>query len=529
MFRIANALNGGRGVRLSHISLAIRGVPDEQLLMRQGGLYWVAVDRTRDVEALALQGLIALPQQHPASLVWCGHYPEHLVGALNERSGAGELRLFEVPEAVIRLALKSLPSELSRARTPPGSLLLLMLPASSWQAFDAVRLQRWCSELRCWLREQRCTLLVLGYGQAPQLHAELTRLNEHLSGLAQLYRRDGGIHYQSHFWHNDQGVCGAREFELDLLDSGFGLVQAEQATPPPTRTDDQRIYVAQRVVLEGAAAPSEQWRVFERRIDLLQQATQARAASVLVAVESDQQVEALARELYQLRKHCGTALKIIVREMEPCLRYRDERLLMSCGANIIVPFGNALPRFFSLVDSVQGQVWRRRRASSDLESLLARLRAPTLRGLLAPQEFLSVLDRIYSGASGEVEHQLLRLQPRRALAIEQCLHQITLRRFGDIATVVDGVLYLFLFACRSDGLASALGNICRLPWRNLFTDCQPLAELDDLPRAAFLNAASLSDTFRLAPDRAETATRARAEMGAYMPERVRLAITDYCQ
>lgn len=514
---------------MSHVSLAIRDIPDEQLLMCQGGLYWVSVDRIRDAETLALQGMMALPERHRASLVWSGHCSEALIGALDARFESGQLRAFEVPEVVIRLALKSLPSELRRAGTPAGSLLLLMLPTTAWQAFDATQLQQWCSALKRWLREQRCTLLLLCHGQAPQLHAELIRLNEHLSGLAQLYRRDGGIHYQSHFWHNEQGVCGTREFELDQQASGFGLARAEQVSPAATRTDDQRIYLAQRTVLEGAAAPSQQWRVFQRRIDLLQQATLARAASVLVAIESDQQVEALARELYALRQRCGTALKIIVREMEPCLRYRDERLLMSCGANIIVPFGNALPRFFSLVDSVQGQVWRRRHLSGDLESLLKRLRPPATRGLLAPQEFLSALDQIYGGASGEVEHQLLRLQPRPALAIEQCLHQVSLRRFGDVATVVDGVFYLFLFACRNDGLESALGNICRLPWRNLFSDCQPLAELDDLPRAAFGDAAGLSSALSLAPDWTDTATRAQAEMGAYMPQRTTLAIKDYCE
>ena len=514
---------------MSHVSLAIRNLPDEQLLMRQGGLYWVAVDQTRDVEALALQGLIALPEQQRASLVWSGHYPEQLIGAMSERSGPGELCLFEVPESVIRLALKSLSSELRRAGMAPGSLLLLMLPATAWQAFDAAQLQQWCSGLRRWLREQRCTLLVLCYGQAPQLHAELVRLNEYLSGLAQLYRRDGGIRYQSHFWHNEQGVCGAREFELDLQASGFGQVWSEQDSPAPTRTNDQRIYLAQRVVLEDAAGLSEQWRVFERRVDLLQQATLARAASVMVAIDSDQQVEALARELYALRERCGTALKIIVREMEPCLRYRDERLLMACGVNIIVPFGNALSRFFSLVDSVQDQVWRRRQSSADLESLLKRLRAPTTRGLLAPREFLSELEQIYGGASGEVEHQLLRLQPRTTLTIEQCLHQVSLRRFGDIASVVDGVFYLFLFACRSDGLEAALSNICRLSWRNLFSDCQPLVELDNLPRAALREATSLPDTLRLAPDRTETATRAQVETSAHMPRRTTLAITDYCE
>ncbi|MCJ8207949.1 cellulose biosynthesis protein BcsE [Pseudomonas sp. RGM2987] len=513
---------------MSQVSLAIRGFADEQLLMRQGGLYWVAVDRTRDAEALALQGLMALPGQHRAGLLWCGFYPEQLAEALDARSGPGELRLFEVPEAVIRPALKSLPSELRRAAIAPGGLLLLMLPATAWRTFDAAQLQQWCSGLRRWLREQRCTLLVLCHGRASPLHGELIRLNEHLSGLAQLYRQDGGIRYQSHFWHNDQGVCGAREFELELQASGFGLARAEQASPVVTRTDDQRVYLAQRAVLEGAATLPEQWSVFDRRIDLLQQAALARAASVMVAIENDQQVEALARELYALRERCGTALKIVVREIEPCLRYRDERLLMACGANIVVPFGNPLSRFFSLVDSVQGQVWRRRQASGDLESLLERLRAPTVRGLLTPREFLSALEQIYDGASGEIEHQLLRLSVRSVLTVEHCLHQISLRRFGDIATVLNGEVYLFLFACRNDGLELALGNICRLPWRNLFSDCQPLAELEELPCAALRDATNLPSELRLAPERSEAA-RVRTEMSAYTPQRSRLAIMDYCK
>jgi hypothetical protein len=35
-----------------------------------------------------------LPGQHRANLIWCGHYPEQLVGALGERFYAGGLRVF---------------------------------------------------------------------------------------------------------------------------------------------------------------------------------------------------------------------------------------------------------------------------------------------------------------------------------------------------------------------------------------------------------------------------------------------------
>jgi cellulose biosynthesis protein BcsE len=478
---------------------------------------------------MALQFLTALSAQHRATLLWCGHNPEDRLGSLGDHQGPAELSVFKVPVSAMRQALKTLPSELSRAAVAAGSQVLLMLPATSWQSFDTLQLQQWCQRMRRWLRERGCTLLVLCHGQAPQLHAELVRLDEYLSGLAQLYRRDGAIRYQSHFWRSEQGVCGAQVFELDLLEWGFALANAERASSVPERTDDQRVYLAQRSVLESTSALSAQWQVFERRIDLLQQASLARAASVMIAVESDQQVEALSRDLYELRERCGVALKIVVREMEPCLRYRDERLLMASGANIIVPFGISLSRFFSLVDSVQGQVWSRRRSGADFESLLKRLRAPAIRGLLAPREFLSTLEQIYGGASGEVEHQLLRLQPNSALTLEQCLYQISLRRFGDVASVVEGVVYVFLFACRSEGLEPALGNICRLPWRSLFADCQPLAELGELPRAAFLEASSLPGELCLAPERTDVATRARAEVKAYTPRRTRLAIMDYCE
>ncbi|MGX9566233.1 BcsE family c-di-GMP-binding protein [Pseudomonas sp. CFBP 5748] len=512
---------------MSHVRLAIRGVPDEPLSMRRGGLYWVTADRIGDAEILAVQTLMALPAQHRTTLVWSGGVPEQLACALDDRPAPGPLRLFEIAQHHIRQALKSLPSELKRAATVSGSLVLLMLPATAWQAFGEERLQQWCDGMRAWLREQGCTLLVLCHGQASQLHGQLIRLNEHLSGLAHLYRRDGAILYQLHFWHNELGVFGAQEFELDLQVSGFGLAQVEQARLEPTRTDDQRVYLAQRCVLESAPAFCEQWRVFERRIDLLQEATLACAASVLIAIESDQQVEALARDLYELRERCGKALKIIVREMEPCLRYRDERLLMACGANIVVPFGVSLSRFFSLIDSVQGQVWRRRRSSGGLESLLGRLRAPPVRGLVAPRDFIATLDQSCGGASGEVEHQLLRLLPRTALTLEQCMYQISLRRFGDIATVVDGAFYLFLFACRTDGLESALSNICRLPWRDLFSDCQSIAEPEALPRTAFLDAKNLPEALRLAPDRTDTLQATRSEMSAYTPCQTTLAIMDH--
>ncbi|MCX7080652.1 MAG: BcsE family c-di-GMP-binding protein, partial [Pseudomonas sp.] len=512
---------------VSQVTLSIRYLRDEQMLLHQGGLYWLSIDQVGDAEVLGRQFLGALEKVRSATLVCCAQDPRQIVAKLDKRLGPFELRLFEVTEADIRLALKSLPLELNRAAVARGSPIVLILPVVSWQGFGILHLQRWCENMAIWLRQRACTLLVLCHGQAPTLHADLIRLNERLSGLAQLYRRDGGIRYQLNYWHSYLGVCSAQEFELDAQPDGFGLTQIERSNPQPTRTEDQRLYLTLRSVLEGAPPLSQQWHLFENYDDLFFEASRVRAATVIVGVTSNLQVEALAQQLYDLRERCGTSLKIIVRELVSCLRYRDERLLVSCGANITVPHGTSLAYFFSLVDSVQGQIWRHSR-TIDFKALLERLRPPVERGVLSPHSFIATLDQVYDGAAGEVSHQLLKLQPRNDLSIEQYIDQINLRRFGDIACVLDGAFFLFLFACRADGVAPALGKICRLPWHDLFSECQFFSGVDGLPRQAFLDAQNTPESVYLAATTTDAGSVSNSQQHAYAPQRTTLPVTEYC-
>lgn len=513
---------------MSQVTLAIRHLQDEQICLRETGLYWVALDQPADANLIARQFLSSLQQTQAATLTCCGQDPATVVGSMASDAGPGALRMFSVPDdAAIRAAFNAFTSDLSRINIRQGSYLVLMLAASHVENLSRDQLHRWIDGMRQWLNEQACTLLVLCHGQAPALHERLLAFNEDISGLAQLYRRDGGICYQLNFWHSEKGVCAAQAFDLVLENDVFGLSASQLSSPMQTRTDDQRIYLTQRSVLEGAPPLSEQWRLFEHRDDLLEQAGHARAASVIMALESNQEVELLARRLHALRERCGVALKVIVREMEPCLRYRDERLLLACGANLIVPFKTPLAHFLSLVDNVQGQIWRHRRVAN-VEMLFERLRPPAQRGLLHPLAFITTLDQIYSGASGEVTHQLLRLRPRGDLDIDQYLNQITLRRFGDIACVLDGYFYLFLFACRADGLEPALGNICRLPWRDIFSEITPLSTVDDLPREAFLNAPQRSEAYDMAKEQVtENLAQAIARAG-YIPQRISLSLSEPC-
>lgn len=512
---------------MEQVTLAVRHLRDEQMLLRQGGLYWLSIDHVSDAKILAFQFLEGLGHIQAATLVCFNQDPQEVVAPLGRHAGPATLRLFEVPEASIRSALESLNHELSRAAVKKGSPIVLMLPAASWQGFGSQNLQRWCESLATWLDRHGCTLLVLCHGQAPKLHAHLISLNERLSGLARLYRRDGVSRYQLSYWHSPLGVCSEQEFELEAHPEGFALALFERTNPQPAQSEDQRLYLALRSVLEGISPLSHQWRQFDNYDDLFLQASRAKAASVIVGVTNNLQVEELAQRLYELRESCGISLKIIVRELAACLRYRDERLLVSCGANIIVPYGVSPACFFSLVDSVQGQVWRHS-LNIKLNELFERLRPPTVCGVVSPHQFISILDPIYERDAGEVSHQLLRLQPRNDMAAEQYLDQIDLRRLGDIACVLDGVLYLFLFACRADGVASALARIFRLPWYDLFSECQFLFGIEGLPRKALLDTAVPQVSARLASVDADTGAVVDTQRSnTYTPRPMVLPVTEY--
>ncbi|MGR6136213.1 BcsE family c-di-GMP-binding protein [Stenotrophomonas maltophilia] len=95
-----------------------------------------------------------------------------------------------------------------------------------------------------------------------------------------------------------------------------------------------------------------------------------------------------------------------------------------------------------------------------------------------------------------VESAVLALQPVAGLRAEQTLQQLRIRRQGDLACVYRGQVRLFLFGCRRDAVEQALGNLFRLPWRELFDGYQRLAEYD----IAAMNAGSSDPEAEVLPE-----------------------------
>ena len=457
--------------------LAISGLGAESSQLHEQGLYWLACDAAEDATLLCRQVIEGMPEDARAALIAEPQAMGDVLGALDAAQGPAELALFETTPQSTRHLLQDLPRLAPRKR-----VLVLLAPADAW-AGDAA--EQWCNALRPALLAEAALLLVISGGQGTALVERLRAHNQPLDGLAQVYRGKGGVRYLQHFWSNPLGKTATRDMELVRLAGGFAA--AAMAPVPIDAGGDELLCLAQRPVLEGAPAFSAHWQVHESLEDLSASASRAVSATVIFAIDAGQRLDNLARQLHRLRQLRGNALKLVVREMAPTLRYQDEQLLLACGATLIVPFGASLSRFLTMVESIQGYVWRRH-LPSDFDALLARLRPQAICGLVAPRAFADAVQSMWQGVrNGEIVHQLLVLRPAPGLTPRQACSRTVFRRDGDIACVVGDVLFLFLFACRSEGVEQALDHIFQLSWKELFVSQELLVDIDSLTSPAFLD------------------------------------------
>ncbi|NYT63873.1 hypothetical protein H0A66_16265 [Alcaligenaceae bacterium] len=446
-------------------SIAIKDLPQELSQLREGAVYWLGVDHYSDVLMLFRQILLSVDASCRAIAVG----PEDLSDTFSgfpDDQGPQDLRFYQMTGLPAR-ALARLTKDLERALRPRKRLVLLMLRLDHLPA-DAGIAQRLLTTWAEWAEHSGCTLLLLAYGgRAVEYSLHVMSLNDVVSGAARLKSLATGYQYQVLHWRNELGATGSTELALEKTGLGFVVTQ-DRVVPDRPHTDQQR-FLLERPVLEGAPVfMADGWQVFDERDALWEQALRSSAATLVFALQADDEVEVLAKMLHTLRKQRGPSLVLVVREMRRILRGHDEQLLLACGASMVIPAGTHLSRFFSLLDSTRGQQYARK-LTTDLDSLIAGRRPEQVRGIVSADQFTHYLDavagRMRAGISSGI---LVALTPVPGLSAAQALTQVSLRRYGDVACQIKGVAYVFLFACQPGFVEVALANAFRVPFKEMF-------------------------------------------------------------
>lgn len=461
------------------ISLAIDGLPHEFTRLRQGSLYWLTCADAEQADLIAA-GLLAGADIAPVAVaVALGRAPEAMLELLRSDQGPARVRLYQAAASQVETALLALPTDLPRCAGALGALCVVQLPAAAMDALNDRQLPRWCRQLHDWASAGNHCVLLLCHGESATLAPRLLPLNQLCAGIAQLHPHRGALQLLVHYWSNAEGVVAQHEFEAEWRNSRLHVIADAHASVRALLEEggDRFLYLAQADALEGAPPFSPAWNLFDRWPALVASAQRAQAATVVLTIRENHDVDALARIVHRLRSERGNGLKLVVREMSPCLRYADERLLLDAGTSLVAPTGVPLARFLTLLETIQGQPWQGR-LPDDVEQLIRQHRPPDIGGIVPVTRFRQVASELLEQAGGAMESAALVLQPVAGVSAVQALQQLQMRRRGDFACVHGGQVWLFLFACRSDGVERALGNLFRLQWKELFDGYQRLAAYD---------------------------------------------------
>ncbi|MGV8925817.1 MAG: cellulose biosynthesis protein BcsE [Ewingella sp.] len=451
---------------------------NESAEMQTSGLYWVNTHSQDDAHELGGQVLEAQAEDIVTTFIFPmdNTIPGNVTQTLTQDNIFVSKILSKTSTASFyqlangKKAFRSLPDDLNRVSSTQNQLIVLFFPATAWQNLSDKEFGMWLKGMSALAQHKNCVLLIICHGLSSILKAQLNSHHRLIYGLSSFQTDIVPAQFVISWWHNNFGVEANNAYLLEKRENGWGIIsQSSVENDTNTLSDDQWLYLAQREVLEGAPPLSENWQLFDDNAALTERGMHARAATLIFSLRSNDEVEILARQIHSLRIQRGNRLKIAVREMNASLRYIDQRLLQACGANLVVPHAARLSSFLTLLDDIQ-QLSFMRYIAADIEKLLEG-RLPTHhKGFLPLPTFCEVMQSIWrhTTLTTEARGVLISLRPVSGILPQQAISLCHLRRDGDVITLTERHLYLFLSNCQVSDVENVLNSLFSLPVDEIF-------------------------------------------------------------
>lgn len=330
------------------------------------------------------------------------------------------------------------------------------------------RLARWCAEHR------HGALLVM----SPPLVAEgvlppaLADFQTLFGGMAQLLQREGEYRWEVAYWRDNRNNLAASESIPLRFSSGdhhlVAVVDAEDTdvVGAGLLAPDETVVLVTRDARVNERSAPRKWQVFADNAAVVAAADKAIAATIVLQHAHDESLPELAKQVNTLRRQCGQALKIVVREENITVRF--ELLLLNLGANLVIPTSLPIAQVEVMVNGVQGQRFSRP-VPSDYRAVLAAVMRDSETGYVPAHRFIELaraaVERSRTIRLPNVAMRLL-LQPD--VAGIDALQVCEMRRAGDLCTASGDSVYIFLFACHVDHATKASQKIFKRPLGELF-------------------------------------------------------------
>lgn len=444
--------------------LGIHQLWDALLIMQQPGVYWLNVDKQDYARLLCQQTLRRQSADSRSALIAVNSEPATILTHKPVRFSSYTLPLQ-------RQAVLHLQDDVMRSMKAKNLFLLLYTPNELWQSLTIPELTRWLTQISQWAAQQQLTLLILNHSvNTPILRNYLVSQHRSLSGLASLTQPTNELRYDVDFWCNHLGVTAKQKLKVVVNDQM--LIADEEPNPATHYTSDEDYFLAVRTLFQNVIPP-ENWQLFSNNEELTSAGMRVSASTLIFTLEKREQINTLIHQIYSLRQQRGNGLKIVVQALTPNMRANDEHALLASGANVILDHTVLPEKLLIQVKAIQGEIFSRY-IPDDLGDLLSAVNPLPLRGYIDSEVFShSVIELINNAFIPEDNKGVLLIYtPAKGLKAEQALTLCRIRRDGDLITIFNDKLVLFLSNCKINELNSTLRFIFKLPVDHAFAERQ---------------------------------------------------------
>jgi cellulose biosynthesis protein BcsE len=325
------------------------------------------------------------------------------------------------------------------------------------------------------------------------------------------------------YWRHSTGVIAGEYYRLILSNNQFvveaGSISEGKKPKGSDFSDEGDVWLVQSAVPEGTKLPVH-YKSVKNNNDLFAIGPKLEAATLVFSVTRYTDLALLGKQCFELRKNCGRWLKLVIQNVDGVIRHQDECLFLTLGVNLILYSFSEPSRLLSQIQSIQGFKFSRPLPSS-VEDVLKYTENTFSKGYLPFNEFTKQVE-IHSDSAVNlgVSGVLVKLELLPRIDPIHPLHLFHIKREGDVFSLAENTVYLYLHACRENDVDNAIKHLFKLKTSDFFVQQNVISdhfyiqqECKQLRRfykgksvVDFSQKLAENDSYKFAPDIANSVT-----------------------
>ncbi len=331
------------------------------------------------------------------------------------------------------------------------------------------------SSWQSWLirHKKTCVWVVHSDITSNFIRNRLLNINNIFNGLANIECDSTEIKYEVLFWRSHSSIQSnvLLNLQFDEINHAISANENVKLTLKNPLTfllpENNNVLLAKPKDNSQEIFPCE-WNIFYSLDELENEVVDNISSTIIIYIDSSTNINYIASRVLKLRKIGGAQLKIIIREMEQCLRNIEEKFIINVGANLIIPYGVDLLRFITIVYAMQGSYFIRN-IPNKIEDICHINLNGCGKSYLPLTDFVKQAIYLVDYAKQmKINSSLFKLTFNRAIPVEEIAALIKINHNGDIFSFTENNLYLFLFQCEQSEITTILSQLILLPTQDLF-------------------------------------------------------------